>query len=187
MTESSEAVADPAAGGDACTNEFFEAALEAHQTPLLRYAMRLVRDEDAAQDIVQEVFLRLFRSPPREGHSRQISTWLYRVAHNLCIDHIRKESRMREQERFIPQPAQGALPSDGLSREETRRGLEILMMRLSANQRTVLILKIEEGKSYREISEITGLSISNVGFQIHYALKKLAGLMRDAEGEWEIG
>src|SRR5690606_26325592 len=81
-----------------------DALVEAFQGPLLRYACRLVRDEDRAQDIVQEVFIQYLQSPPRAGDARQLSNWLFRVAHNRAVDLIRKESRMREQTQALLGP-----------------------------------------------------------------------------------
>ena len=159
-----------------------DALVAAHQTPLLRYAQRLIRSEESAQDVVQETFLRYLKSPPRDAETpRRIANWLYRVTHNLCVDLIRKEQRMREACEQIDHPAPAPLPSDGVAAEETRRRIDGLLDRLTENQRTVLVLKVQEGKSYREISEITGLSASNVGFLIHRGMKKMAELVRQEE------
>lgn len=150
-----------------------DALVETFEAPLLRYAHRLVRDEDRAQDIVQEVFLKYIQSPPRARERRQISNWLFRVAHNRAVDFIRKESRMREQVQGMPDPGASAPPSEAIVKKETRERLNGLMERLSDNQRMCLVLKFQEGKSYKEISEITGLSVSNVGFLLHQAVRKM--------------
>ncbi len=158
----------------------FEALLAAHEAPLLRYATRILRDPESAQDVVQEVFLRYFKNPPEGRDGGRISVWLHRVAHNLCVDSIRKEIRMRTQMEHIPTPAPMPLPGREMIEGETRAELETLLGRLSDNQRSVVVLKIQEGKSYREISEITGLTVSNVGFLIHQAMKKLNGFLRES-------
>ena len=93
---------------------------------------------------------------------------------------------MRAQVELMPAPPPTPLPSRELEARETREELDQLLGRLSDNQRTVVVLKIQEGKSYREISEITGLTISNVGFLIHQAMKKLNGFMREAAGGEEV-
>lgn len=158
-----------------------EAVIAAHQTPLLRYALRIVRDEESAQDVVQETFMRYLKAPPSEGNPKQLSAWLFRVAHNLCVDLIRKESRMRESCEQIEIPAHDPPASDGFVAEETSRQLGELLARLTENQRTVIVLKFQEKKSYREISEITGLTVTNVGFLIHRGLKKMAEFARKEE------
>lgn len=158
-----------------------EALVAAHQAALLRYAMRILRDHDAAQDAVQEAFARYLKSPPAERNGRGVSTWLFRVVHNAAVDLIRKESRMRESCEQIDLPLAEPPVSAALVAEETRRQLDALLDRLGENQRTVLVLKFQEKKSYREISEITGLTVTNVGFLIHKGLKKLAEFARKEE------
>ena len=160
--------------------ESFEEMVARFQSPLLRYAARVVRNEESAQDVVQEVFLRYLKAPP-ERAGRGLSTWLYRVTHNLCVDQIRKEARMRESCQQMTLPGADPLASDAMVAQERRGRLDRLLDRLTENQRAVLILKVQGEKSYREISEITGLTVSNVGFLIHRGLKKLAELIREEE------
>ncbi len=158
-----------------------ESVVAAYQAPLLRYAQRFLRDCDAAQDAVQEVFLRYLKAPPRERDPRSLSSWLYRATHNLCVDQIRKEVHMRAQMEQMDPPEPAPSPARVLQIEESRERTERLLRRLTENQRTLLVLRVYEGKTYREISEITGLSVSNVGVQIYQGLKKLAGLIRSTE------
>ncbi len=161
-------------------DEEMEPLFKSHQSALLRYAARMVRDAETAQDVVQEVFLRLHVEPPQGNDPKLLSTWLYRVAHNLCVDLIRKESRMRAQVEELPRPAPIPGPDRAMEAAETRRELDALLGRLNENQRIAVVLKIQEGKSYREISEITGLTVSNVGFLIHQAMKKMNGWLNEA-------
>lgn len=157
------------------------ALVESFQGPLIRYAHRLVRDEDRAQDIVQEVFLQYLQSPPHAREARQVSSWLFRVTHNRAVDLIRKESRMRESTQAMPAPSPAPPASEAMIREETSRRLDGLIGQLTENQRACLVLKFQEGKSYREISEITGLSVTNVGFLLHQAVKKMGRLLVQEE------
>lgn len=156
-----------------------EALVEAWQGPLIRYARRLVRNDDTAQDVVQEAFLRYLKRPPREsesspnGASPAVSSWLFRVTHNLCIDVIRKESRMREAVTRIEPPGSVPPPSAELMAEERRRRLAEHLETLDERQRTLVVLKYQEHKSYKEIAEMTGLTVSNVGFILHTAVRKL--------------
>ncbi len=167
----------------------FEAILERYEAPLLRYAGRYNRA--AAQDIVQETFLRLVRESrapaPSDAPSdappaaiEHLSAWLYRVTRNLAIDQARKEERMerREQWTAVSEVQRPAAPD-----VETRELVDVVDQKLHGlppKERDVLILKIQEQKSYREISSITGLSTSNVGYLIHKGLKSLATELRTA-------
>lgn len=88
---------------------------------------------------------------------------------------------MRAQMEQMDPPEPAPSPARVLQIEESRERTERLLRRLTENQRTLLVLRVYEGKTYREISEITGLSVSNVGVQIYQGLKKLAGLIRSTE------
>jgi len=142
------------------------------ERPLLRYARALLGNESAAQDVVQEAFVRLLRKTPSV---RALSAWLGRVTHNVAMDHLRRETRMKRLHAIVSAEAEVAIPPD---RDPTPRELDVALerelARLSTNERAVIVLKVIEGKSYKEISAQTGLSTSNVGYLIHHGLKKLA-------------
>jgi RNA polymerase sigma-70 factor (ECF subfamily) len=160
----------------------FEAVVAEYEGSLLRYAARLVGHGDAAQDVVQETFIRLFRSWDHELTPAPIlANWLYRVAHNCAVDHLRRESRRelvhqghaRERDDFLP-PDRGEGFRISEAAEKAAGALEALTLR----ERQLVTLKVYEEKSYREISEITGLSEGNVGFILHHAMKKLATTLK---------
>jgi RNA polymerase sigma-70 factor (ECF subfamily) len=160
----------------------FEAILDRYERPLLRFAARYRAkgDDGWTEDIVQEVFLRFLKEGRKLGSVENISAWLYRVARNLAIDEARKEIRMERRHRLRAEAEVQAPPP---SQEETSEVSGIVsekLMGLPPNQRDVLILKIQEGRSYREISEITGLTTSNIGYLIHHGLKALASELRTA-------
>ncbi len=170
-------------GGDVSA---FETILSRYERPLLRFVTRYRHGlgiggaEEWAQDTVQEVFLRLVREAPALRVVECLGAWLYRVARNLAIDEARKEIRMERRHQMAA--ATELAPPPPLV-EEGRELSEIVSRKLQGlppNQRDVLVLKIQEGKSYKEISEITGLSTSNVGYLIHHGLKALAGQLRAA-------
>lgn len=164
----------------------FEAILERYERPLLRYVHRY--RPEAAQDVVQDVFLRLVREASSlngnlNGSSNGIenlSAWLYRVARNLAIDEVRKEERMQKRHQAVAVSEVQPPASTPVERREVASAVAARMGRLPRKQRDVLILKLQEEKSYREISAITGLTVSNVGYLIHQGLKTLAGELRRA-------
>lgn len=149
-------------------------AMEKYQAPLFSYATRLMNCREQARDIVQDTFLRLC-SQPQERVQENLGPWLYRVCRNRALDALRKGQIMKslspEAEQNLPTP--GPSPA---SRFETGEQLETalnLLGRLPENQQEVIRLKLEHGFSYREISDVTGLSVSNVGFLIHVGLKNI--------------
>jgi len=157
----------------------FEEILGRYEKPLLRFVTRYRGGYglDGTEDIVQEVFLRFLKEPQKVEN---VSAWLYRVARNLAIDEAKKEIRMDKRHRLTAAPEVRAPAIPEAEREEVAGIVTEKLLRLPANQRDVLILKVQEGKTYREISEITGLTSSNVGYLIHQGLKALASDLRTA-------
>jgi RNA polymerase sigma factor (sigma-70 family) len=160
----------------------FETLLCRYEKPLLRFASRYGNGAggDGAHDIVQEVFLKLVRKAEGLWAQENLSAWLYRVTRNVAIDRERKESRMEKYHRLAAVPEVEPPPVSGLERGELARIVSDRLHRLPPRERDVLILKVQEGKSYREIAEITGLTTSNIGYLIHHGLKRLGGELRRA-------
>ena len=151
------------------------AAVARHQAPLLRYATRLLGgDADRARDVVQDTFVRLMAQSPAavDGH---VAEWLFTVCRNRTHDVLRKEGRMKRFEEgqverlTAPEP----LPGRTLERAEQHEAVLQLIGRLPPNQQEVVRLKFQNGFSYQEISRITTLSVTNVGFILHTAIKTL--------------
>lgn len=162
--------------------EAFEVLVREYEKPLLRYAMRFLRDQDAAQDVVQNAFIRLLGGWKDEWvPSPQLSSWLYRVAHNCAIDYIRKETRRKrlheQQSQDLPSTVDPNRGAEFRISDEAELAAEALS-RLSSRDQQLVILKIYEEKSYKEISEISGLSVTNVGYILHHAMKKLAAELK---------
>jgi RNA polymerase sigma-70 factor, ECF subfamily len=163
----------------------FDGIVSEYEGLLLRYAARIVRDRDTAQDVVQDTFLRLFRHWKNPlSPSSQMLSWLYRVAHNCAVDHVRRQTR---REILHSRHAEGepeALPPDrgesfriSEEAEEAARALSTLSLR----EQQLVILKVYEEKSYKEIAEIAGVTVSNVGYILHFAMKKLAAELKRAK------
>ncbi|MBU4199540.1 MAG: RNA polymerase sigma factor [Verrucomicrobia bacterium] len=162
-------------------NREFEVIITAHQSALLRYVTRIVNDANAAQDVVQETFIKLFRVW-RDGArpTDNLRPWLYRVAHNTAIDYIRRESRLHHlheqeaSERAAPDPAN---PGDPSERVQLILGH---LRRLDPAEQQVLLLRMQEGLSYREISLVTGRTEGNIGCILHHAVKKVSASLKKA-------
>lgn len=144
------------------------------QPSLTRYAARLLGDHDLARDVVQDTFVKLAAQAPGtvDGH---VAEWLFTVCRHRALDVLRKGNRMKaftdgEAERVA---AAEPRPGAALEREELHAALLRSIERLPANQQEVVRLKFQNGFSYKEISRITELSVSNVGFLIHTAVTRL--------------
>ncbi|QSH40550.1 RNA polymerase sigma factor [Lentisphaerota bacterium ZTH] len=144
------------------------------EAPLLRYAWRFLQNEASAKDAVQEAFIQL--SIQRPGKVIHAKAWLYRTVHNKCVNMLRKNFRRRETV-LNSFPAATALPASapdaGLKHDETQLLLRRCFAQLTPREREVIALKIEHNKSYREISDVMHISVSNVGFILHKAMKQL--------------
>jgi RNA polymerase sigma factor (sigma-70 family) len=146
-------------------------ALEIHERPLIRYAKWLLGDLESARDVVQETFLRLCREEPARLEGR-LAPWLFTVCRNLAVDTRRKTARMTS----IEDDEQFPVACDLDERHDARQALTRIhntLEKLPANQREVVYLKFQCDLSYREISEITALSVSNVGFLLHTAVRAI--------------
>lgn len=153
---------------------FLDRTFAEQHAPLTRYAARLLGDPDRARDVVQDTFIKL-AAQPRAGVDGHVVEWLFTVCRHGAMDVLRKESRMK---RFDPGEVERVTaaeprPGRALEEAETHAALLRLIDRLPANQQEVVRLKFQNGFSYKEISRITELSVSNVGFLIHTAVTRL--------------
>ncbi|MDO8544309.1 MAG: sigma-70 family RNA polymerase sigma factor [Opitutaceae bacterium] len=153
---------------------FLARTFATHQLPLTRYATRLLGDPDRARDVVQDTFLKLMAQPPGsvDGHAVE---WLFTVCRHRALDVLRKEGRMKRLDDMHAEriTAVDPLPGREMERQETRAAVLRLIDRLPPNQQEVVRLKFQNGFSYKEISRITELSVTNVGFLIHTAVTRL--------------
>jgi len=159
------------------SGETLEMLFAALETPLLIYAMKLVQQNATAQDLVQEAFVRLHAE--FDG-VRQRKAWLYRTVHNLASNHHRKNRKIVPLAKSdadgcdIDWPDDAPTPDQALQRLEAADHTRRSLATLDERSRHLIRLKFEENHSYRRISELTGISIGNVGYILHHALKQLA-------------
>jgi RNA polymerase sigma-70 factor (ECF subfamily) len=155
------------------SSDWIQKALSRHEVSLIRYAVSILGDLDRARDVVQDTFLQLCKEKPEklEGHLTQ---WLFRVCRNRALDMRRKEGRMKVvADDQVELRDQSPGPAVLLHTKERLSRVHGLLDDLPENQREVIRLKFQSGMSYQEISEVTGLSVSNVGFLLHTAIKTL--------------
>ncbi len=157
--------------GDA--HEWFRTVVDRFEGPLVRYAKSITGDTERAHDVVQEAFLRLHRQ--NGSRPENVQAWLYTVCRRQALDVLRKETRMKTlddaQAAVCECPVQAQ--SAAVELHETQNQLLRLLADLPANQQEVVRLKFQDGLSYRDIAEVTGLTSSNVGYLLHIALKRL--------------
>lgn len=171
----------------------FAAVVDAYQGRLLRYVARLLSNPSPAEDIVQRVFIKCAASwkGPMEP-SDDLSAWLYRIAHNEAIDYARRERRLgflhlrhaEEREATGVDVAQPDVGGDhDAAPDDDALVAASALQHLSERERHLVTLKVYEEKSYKEIADIMGMSLSNVGVSLHNAMKKLAAMLSQNAGK----
>jgi len=159
------------AGGDGAA---FELLVKRYQHPLLNFIYRFIGDRAEAEDLAQEVFVRVWKAAGTYRPAAKFSTWLFRIAANRCINEL-KAARRRKLLLFFrpdaagPAGANRVRPSDGppspedqlLAAEQNAR-LAAALQKLPPSQRMALILKWYQGMSYAEIAGVLGRSVSAV-------------------------
>jgi len=164
------------AAGD--PGESLEELFLALESPLLSYAFRLTGNAELAEDIVQEAFMRL------HAHFATVEKprlWLYRTAHNLAANHHRQSAKIIpiQQNEDLDTPEHELsdlkpLPDEQIARLESIGIVRLSLQSLDERARELVRLKFEENLSYKEISNRTGLTVGNVGYILHHAIKELA-------------
>src|SRR6476619_1909652 len=140
--------------------------LDRYESPLVRYATWILGNTECAREIVQETFLRLCREDP-EVVSGYVAQWLFTVCRNLAFDARKKEGRM------TPLGDLEIGVTAGLEEKQTVSQIFQIVETLPKNQREVIYLKFQCDLSYKEISEITKLHVTNIGFLIHTAVRAI--------------
>lgn len=159
-------------------NVWFKITISEQQSKLIRYTHRIVRNEESARDVVQDGFIKLWDQRFPESIDL-VPPWLYRVCRNLAIDHYRRANKLEE------------LSDDHIvwvvSEEEKQLGREVYqaIQSLPKKSMEVMILMFQEGLSYKEIAEVTGLSVSHVGVIIHQSIKTIRQHFNHTESNHE--
>jgi RNA polymerase sigma-70 factor (ECF subfamily) len=158
----------------------FSELFRRHQNDVSRLVARMLGSSGDAQDVVQEVFLQVFRSLPDFRGKSRLSTWVYRVAVNVVLMH-RRANRSRPvlaSEDLAPPAADPRpLPDEEVERSLRVAVLEQLMERLSEKKRTVFVLHELQGLSPLEIAEIVGAPVLTVRTRLFYARRELMSLI----------
>jgi RNA polymerase sigma-70 factor (ECF subfamily) len=161
--------------------------LRRFERPVFSLVYRMVRDRELAEDLAQEAFVRAFNNLGRYDPSYKFSSWLFKVAYNLTIDHLRKKqldtvsihgspsavtSELQEAT-AITLESRAERPDELLVSREIGSEIELAIARLRPDYRSAIVLRHLEGRSYEEIAEILDVPLGTVKTYIHRARKEL--------------
>ena len=167
----------------------FQELVERYQTRLLNFIYRTIGDREKAEDLVQEVFIRVYRHIHRFDRSKKFSTWAYTIASNLAKNELRNRSRnplvlfqtMRSNWDDDDRPLQfedsSSRPDDMYRKRHLRELVEDTVAKLPEHHRQVFVLRELEGKSYEEIAEITDCNLGTVKSRLNRARTAFASII----------
>ncbi|HEX5715519.1 MAG TPA: sigma-70 family RNA polymerase sigma factor [Thermoanaerobaculia bacterium] len=171
------------------SQEAFRELVLRFERPVYSLIVRMVQDPSTAEDLAQETFVKAYRSLRTYDASRKLSSWLFKIAHNATIDHLRRhvpdtvslEAPQDEEGRgglaAILSDASVEDPAAAAERRDMARSLERAISRLRPEYREAVVLFYLEGATYQEICDVTSLPLGTVKTNLHRARKELAAEM----------
>lgn len=181
-----------AKNGDICA---FEDLISKYEKKVYNTVLRIIRDKEAAKDISQEVFIKVYKSLKNFNEKSKFSTWLYRIAVNTSIDELRKnKNRYNNISLDNPDPEHDNTrqaefeisgskdtPEEKLIKKEKIKELYKAINMLQEDQRILILLRDIQGLSYDEISDVTGIKIGTVKSKLNRARNALKELILQSE------
>jgi RNA polymerase sigma-70 factor (ECF subfamily) len=167
----------------------FQEIVSRYQTRLLNFVYRTIGDRERAEDLVQEVFIRVYRHLARFDRAKKFSTWIYTIASNLAKNELRNRSRnplvffqairknWQDDDRPLQFEDSSMRPDDLFRKRHLRTLVEESVARLPEHHRQVFVLRELEGKSYEEIAEITGCNLGTVKSRLNRARNSFAAII----------
>jgi len=165
--------------------EAFRRLVERHQDRIVGVTLRLLKDRDEALEAAQDVFVKAWRALARFEQRAKVSTWLHRIALNVCYDRLGRRKRSGE----IPlddlmDGAGGAIKDPGAGSDEAVmdrqavREFEMVVAGLTETYRVIFVLRQIEGRPYEEIADVLGISIGNAKVRLHRAREMIVEALR---------
>jgi len=158
----------------------FEELYSRHRAPLWRFVLRNLQDEAATADVFQEIWARVIAHRERYTPTARFTTWLYRIAHNCCVDHWRRVGRSTRREHPAGEEVLAGLADDGApapdedaENEEQAAALQAALRELPEAQRAAFLLYVEGGLGLVDIAAATGVGVETAKSRLRYAAARL--------------
>lgn len=156
----------------------FQVLYDRHHRAVFHFLLRFVGDRQAAEDLLQETFLRVFAHREEYQPRAAFKAWLFTIARNLVLDQLRRQRGSPEGEEALETVADpGATPLEQAAARELGERLQAAVLKLSPTEREVLLLGRFAGLSHEEITEVTGASLGAVRVALFRALQRLRTLL----------
>ena len=170
----------------------FDILVKRWEQPLLNYCYRMVNDIALAEDLRQEVFLRIYRSAKTFRVRAKFSTWMYRIATNLCLDTLAKQQRRKETPiaAYLESESEGLddrlidpsdTPDTVVLKKESQRRVRSALARLPEDQRIVVIMRHYHDLKFHEIAAIVECPISTVKSRMASGMERLSKMLSKQE------
>jgi len=158
--------------------EAFDAIVERHRRAVYQLCFRFVGNHEDARDLSQDVFLRAFRGLRRFRGQSSLSTWLYRIGVNVCLNRLSvRAPRIEPLDPAQHVDTRGESPSDRVLRDERAAQVRAALVRLPRKQRAALVLRMYHDLSHQEIADVLGTSVGAVKANVFHALHNLKKLL----------
>jgi RNA polymerase sigma-70 factor, ECF subfamily len=156
----------------------FDEIMVRYERQIYRICYRFVENREDALDLAQDVFIKAFEHLATFRRESSLKTWLYRIAMNHCINHVKKHSQEFVEVTEYTGSVRASVQTQMEDREQ-REHFRSLVKLLPPKQKAILELRINEQLSYEEIARISGRSISTIKASVFFALEKLRKLVKD--------
>lgn len=166
------------------SREAFETIYKAHQKRVFSVALHFFGGNSAAaEDVTQQVFLKIFNKIAGFRADAELTTWIYRLTVNACIDEQRRTRRFFSLENFFGEFGTKKNPADAAERRETANEVQRAIGELKEKFRLPILLKYSEGLSYEEIARILDCSVGTIGSRLNRGHKMLAQKLKHLRKE----
>lgn len=168
---------------DKTRNEAFNLLLKKYQQKIYWHVRRMVIDHDDADDIVQDVFIKIWKNLPGFRNDAQLYTWMYRIATNECITFLNKKKAKNNVslDDVDYELADTLSGSDQFTGDQIQRKLQEAILTLPDKQRLVFNMKYYDDMKYEEISDVLGTSVGALKASYHLAVKKIEAFVTNSD------
>ena len=166
----------------------FETLYRRYERPLFSFILRFVGNRESAEDLIQLIWMKVLKGLPGYRERDKFGSWLFGIANNCCIDHVRGNARKQiddlvSSDKMDQIPDIDPEPEGGLMQNELNACLHLAIQELPDEQKQVVLLRLYSELPFKEIARIAGSSLNTVLGRMHYAVRNLRKTLQTTYGE----